>query len=135
MLTEDESGDPTHLVAIYLALAYQQICKILEEGIDLSPGGRAILLNHLERAWRDNLFIRSEYEPGELDLSLLTKFGALSDAVTDPTIEGTPGNRDTESQDIHPERDGSSSNKARYRRRRIVEPRGTKRSRGEGVSW
>ncbi|MCK5605147.1 hypothetical protein KAR91_24870 [Candidatus Pacearchaeota archaeon] len=134
-MTEDESKDPTHLVAIYLALAFQQVRKIQEDGVDLSPGGRDILINHLERAWRDNLFIRMQFAPGELDFSLLTKFGAVSDAATNPVIEGTPGDRDTESTDNNPTGDGHRSNKARYRRRRVVQPRGSKRDGGSGVSW
>jgi len=131
LLEEDVGEDPTLLIAIYLGLAYQQVEKMIADGLDLST----VLLPSLERAWRENLFIRHSEEPGTLDDGLLTKYGAINATTTSDDPQGPPDNRDAEDQDQLAQGNNPSSYKTRYRRRRVVKPRGSKRSGGKGIYW
>jgi len=132
LLEEDVGDDPTLLIAVYLGLAYQQVQKIGEEGVDLS----SLITPSLERAWRENIHVRHTETPGTLNTEILTKYGAINASTTSGDSEpGTPGSGDAENQDQPPQRDNTGSYKTRYRRRRVVKPRGSKRDGSKGIHW
>ena len=134
LLEPDEGEDPTHLIAIYLGLAYQQLQKIDRVSL-LGPGERDLLIPHLFRAWRDLLYLRMQLDPESLDYSLLTRFGAISDAISHSDPGGTTADRDLEDPHQSAEGDRRPRSKTRHRRRRVTKRRGAKRERDIGITW
>jgi len=63
---EELTPDPTIEVAYHLSLAYGEISRLKELGVDTTVSGRELVIPSLLMAWRELLFLRQSRLPASL---------------------------------------------------------------------
>lgn len=72
------SSDPSFDLLLHLAAAYGALERMKNEGVDTQVGNRLVVIDALERAYREAAYLRGHRVPNSmLDTSTLSRFSRL----------------------------------------------------------